>query len=148
MRTVEGIIEMIGDSYVKNDIVTYTTIQIGNETLQKVKCSQSLANYISMGLKKGGVSKIFIRGKVILGVSHSYGKKFCYKPNFVNALILGTIGLGIIAWVGSWSNVISNPFAYVIGGLGALTLYQVYGEYINFQAMRKLQSEGAVAIGM
>lgn len=58
------------------------------------------------------------------------------------------IGLGIITWVGSWSEIISNPFAYVIGGLGALMLYQVYGEYLNFQAMRKLHSEGAAAIVM
>ena len=148
MRIVEGVVSLIGNSSTQNGVTKYSVIQIGDETLQKVKSAESLGSYISMALKKGGASKIHMRGKMILGVSLSDGKTFCYAPNFFGAAILTIIGLGLVGWVLSWSNIIANPFAYVIGGLGALTLFQVYGEWLNFQAIKKLRNDGAVSISI
>lgn len=148
MRVVEGVISLIGNSSTQNGVTKYSVIQIGDETLQRVKSSESLGNYLAMALKQGGRSKIHIRGKMILGISLSDGKTFCYKPNYFGAAILAVIGLGLIGWVLSWSNIIANPFAYFVGAVGGLTLVQVYGEYLNYQNVKMLRNDGAVAISI
>lgn len=99
MREVTGVLKMLGSGRVTGNqagksFVHYSSVEIGNEVLQKMRTAQALGDYISRGLNNSGPITLYIAGKLIIAVKLSDGKIYYWKRGIttvVFAVIAGPV---------------------------------------------------------
>lgn len=130
MKIAEGPISLLGNARINNKVTTYSVIEIGNQILQKIAVPNSLDNFLSRGLNQQGVSKLFLRGKVLCGIQTPDGKIYCYRANPVAGVILCVCGVPFILFF----------------GVGLLFIWQGAAELMNYALTSKLKAMGATAL--
>ena len=132
MSTYQGELSSLGNSVVKNAITTYSIIEIGEHVLQKIKVPNSLDNFLVKSLKQGGTTKLYISGSMLVGVTLSDGKSYCYKAKPIAGFV--TILFGIL----------TIPFF----GLGLIYIWHGFGELSNHNMCKELVQQGATQISI
>jgi hypothetical protein len=105
VREVTGVLKMLGSGKVTGNqagksFVHYTSIEIGNEVLQKVRTAQALGDYIARGLNGAEPITLYLVGKLIIAVKLGDGKVYYWKRGYALPIIclltLPIWGLGLI----------------------------------------------------
>jgi hypothetical protein len=122
MKEVTGVLRMLGSgSSVKNQVgksfVYYSSVEIGDAVLQKLRTAQALGDYIGRGL--GEEVTLFLNGKMIVAVRLANGKVYFWKRSVLGPL-LGVLPC-LFVFIGLMSGV-NNVF---YSGLGAIAVYAV-----------------------
>ena len=130
MQMSEGVISMLGNSSGNSKARTYSVIEVGSTTLQNKVISSSLDNYLQRAYSMGGISKLYLRGKLILGVELSDGKIYYYRGNSLFALINIILGIPLILFF----------------GLGLFIIWQGVAEMGNVKVGDELKRRGGVAV--
>ncbi|WP_332877372.1 hypothetical protein [Massilia sp. S19_KUP03_FR1] len=87
MREVSGTLSMLGSgktigNQVGKSFVHFSSIEIGNEVLIKVRTAQALGDYISRGLNSPEPVTLYLVGKLIIAVKLGSGKLYYWKRSY------------------------------------------------------------------
>lgn len=105
MREVTGVLKMLGSGKVTGNqagksFVHYSSVEIGDEVLIKVRTAQALGDYISRGLNSSGPVTLYLIGKLIIAVKLETGKVYYWKRGILSPILLTLLGLWIGGFVG------------------------------------------------
>lgn len=113
MKLIEGKLKRLGESTVnmKNEIVKYSLIQIGDKTVTSVSIDRKLNNFLADGIETEQPTKLWFLngGKIVMGVqvgddTRYYGtiNPFFYFAMLFNIVFTGIVftyqPLGALAW--------------------------------------------------
>ena len=132
MSTYQGELTSLGNSVIRNTVTTYSIIEIGDQVIQKIKVPNSLDNFLVKSLKQGGTTKLYLSGSLLVGVTLSDGKSYCYKAKPIAGLLILLIGIPLI------------PFF----GVGLFFIWQGFGELRNYSLSKELANQGATQISL
>jgi hypothetical protein len=132
MQVIEGSVTLLGNATIANKVTTYSVIEIGGQIVQKVRVPTSLDNFLTRALNQDGTSKLFLRGKLLVGVQTPEKKIYCYKANAFAGLFLCIVGVPLI------------PFL----GIGLIFIWQGVAELKNVAAVSELKAMGATPISL
>ncbi|WPH13395.1 hypothetical protein [Variovorax paradoxus] len=122
MKLIEGRLKRLGESTVnmKNEVVKYSLIQIGDKTLTNVMIDRKLNNFLQDGVETEKATRLWFLngGKIVMGVqvgddTRYYGtiNPFFYFAMLFNIVFTGIVftyqPLGALAWA---------VLIYAIGG--------------------------------
>lgn len=78
-KVVEGALSMLGQNKSNSRATTYSTIEIGDQILQKVVVPNVLTDYLERGLKFAEPMKLYMQRNVVYGFQLPDGRTFTYK---------------------------------------------------------------------
>jgi len=144
MREITGYLKMLGSGKVTGNqagksFVHYSSVEIGDEVLIKVRTAQALGDYISRGLNDSGPVTLYLIGKLIIAVKLANGKIYYWKRGMLSPILLTLIGLWLGGFVGFL--VTKSTFLSIIGAIAVTALVarseinQVFVYQPKFSAM-------------
>jgi hypothetical protein len=113
MKLIEGKLKRLGESTVnlKNEIVKYSLIQIGDKTLTNVSVDRKLNNFLADGIETDEPTKLWLLngGKIVMGVQVGSDTRYygTINPFFYFAMLFNVVftcivftyqPLGAVAW--------------------------------------------------
>lgn len=144
MREVTGVLKMLGSGKVTGNqlgksFVYYSSVEIGDEVLIKVRTAQALGDYISRGLDGSGSVTLYLIGKLIIAVKLQNGKVYYWKRGMLSPILLTFLGL----WLGGFLGVLTTKSMSlaILGGIAVAAIFarkevsQVFIYQPKFSAM-------------
>lgn len=101
MKLIEGKLKRLGESTVnlKNEIVKYSLIQIGDQTLTNVSVDRKLNNFLADGIETDQPTKLWLLngGKIVMGVQVGSDTRYygTINPFFYFAMLFN-VGLALV----------------------------------------------------
>lgn len=94
MREISGVLKMLGSgtagrNQAGKSFVFYTSIEIGDTIVQKVRTAQSLGDYVERGL--GQEVTLYFNGNVLIGVKLPNGKVYYWKRSLLVPILCALI---------------------------------------------------------
>ena len=130
MKEFSGILRAIGGSSTSDRVgksfVRYSSLEVGEKILRKIRTARSVGDYLERGL--GKQVTVYMNGPMIVGVKMADGKLYYWKRSL-------TVVIFCLVFV---------PF-YGMGLLFALFLYSDL--YHILVAQRLLASQGGIGMG-
>lgn len=101
MKLIEGKLKRLGEATVnlKNEIVKYSLIQIGDQTLTNVSVDRKLNNFLADGIETDQPTKLWLLngGKAVMGVQVGDDTRYFGTVNpFVYFALLFNVGLALV----------------------------------------------------
>lgn len=120
MKEVTGVLKMLGSGKAVNNqagksFVHFSSVEIGDAVLQKLRTAQALGDYIERGL--GQDVTLFLNGKMIIAVKLASGKVYYWKRS-----VLGPL-LGAVPFLFALLVLMTVTNSVVLSALGAIALY-------------------------
>jgi hypothetical protein len=125
MREVTGHLKMLGSGKITGNqagksFVHYSSVEIGDEVLIKVRTAQALGDYIARGIDDSEPTTLYLIGKLIIAVKLANGKVYYWKRGVLSPILLAFLGL----WLGGFVAMLAtkSSFLAVMGGIAVAWL--------------------------
>lgn len=104
-----------GHNQAGKSFVHYSSIEIGDQVLQKVRTAQALGDYVARGLQEPGETTLYLNGKLIIAAKLSNGKVYYWKRSYALPifclLTLPVFGIGLVIALASIAD-LKQIFSY------------------------------------
>lgn len=127
MKSVQGVVAMLGYTHVGRNTVTYSVIEIGNQILADAVVPKPLIKYLIRSSHIAESSALYVSGKRLIGLQVGGGKTYYHRPN---PLVLALATLVSIALI-------------PVLGLGLYTLWLCMRHWGDVSAGARLSAQGA-----
>ncbi len=109
MKSVQGVVAMLGYTRVRPRVVTYSVVEIGDQALLDVAVPKPLIRYLVRASRTQEESVLYIEGKRLVGIRVGDTQTYYYQSNrfllaifvLLSLLMIPAMGLGILMlWYG------------------------------------------------
>ncbi len=109
MKSVQGVVAMLGYTRVRPRVVSYTVIEIGDQALPDVTVPKRLIRYLVRASRTQDDSVLYIQGNRLIGIRVGQTQNYYYQSNrlllamyvLLSLLLIPAFGLGILMlWYG------------------------------------------------
>ncbi len=103
MKSVQGVVSMLGYTLVRRKAVTYSVIEIGDQNLTDIAVPKPLIRYLIRASRSPEASVLYVKGKRLIGVQVGGDKSYYYRPSLlllafatlVSIMLIPVFGLGL-----------------------------------------------------
>src|SRR5690606_20894301 len=109
MKSVQGVVAMLGYTRVSPRVVTYTVIEIGDQAVPDVAVPKRLIRYLVRSTRTQEASVLYLQDNRLIGIRVGDGQTYYYQSNrlllaifvLLSVLLIPALGLGVLMlWYG------------------------------------------------
>lgn len=96
MKSVQGVVAMLGYTNVGRKTVTYSVIEIGNQILADAVVPKPLIKYLIRSSHIAESSVLYVSGKRLIGLQVGGGKTYYHRPNPLLLALATLVSIALI----------------------------------------------------
>ncbi len=103
MKTIQGVVAMLGYTRVSRKTVTYSVIEVGDHAILDVAVPKPLIKYLSKAARSAETSALYIRDNRLIGLQVGKGTALYHRTSFLlvavcwifSIILIPVLGLGL-----------------------------------------------------
>lgn len=158
MREIVGVVKSLGASKVihsnlNSGTVIYSTIEIGENILQKIGVARSLNNYLERALNVNSDVKFYLVGRDIFGIEFPDGKIYYQKSRnlrffftLIFPVFIAILSIFLLVTDGKVNSQAKNWSLAILIPFGLMSIILIVAWWKQSYVARKLKSKKGIGI--